>query len=303
MKNLCRLFFLSLVLAVIFMGCSHPADSKSSDSNAPERRLLIFVELDEERKFTTIKSDELGGNFSEDINYLGFSSVTIDIDGDTHPLEDAIRDGLITVEEIFAYARIDARNGICGEKYTSKNGLAYFTYSYPEFDIRLTYDVYETPDGKQHLINDLGIYQTGATPYSRYEDENGDRIDMEDWGLEFSVIEATPTSITLQCTQSGGQHIGDLVTTNYEILQKGIWAEPAYVDGVQAPFEYQEDVTIAQNTTSTYTFDWTGIYQPLEKSDYAFYLYIEDQYDESDFHPLMRNFVDRLCFRIDFSID
>ena len=77
---------------------------------------MITAITDESAGFTTIEPGELGGNFEEDIVYLSLSDVNITIDTSVYPLEEAIRDSLITVEEIFAYARLDARNEKIGKK-------------------------------------------------------------------------------------------------------------------------------------------------------------------------------------------
>ena len=61
---------------------------------------------------TTIPAEYFSGNYSEDICYYGLCDVSIQMDGETLKLEDAIRDGCITVEELTAYARIDAREGV-----------------------------------------------------------------------------------------------------------------------------------------------------------------------------------------------
>ena len=159
--------------------------------------LQITLTPDDSVDFITIPKEKLGGHFDEEITYYDVTNVMIDINGESKKLEEAIRDGEITVEAIYAYARMDARKGNCTESFESKNGLAKFTYRYPDFDLRLVYDVYETPDGESHLIQDIGIYRANADVLTRYTDDTGKWIDREDWGVMFEVVEATPTGLVL----------------------------------------------------------------------------------------------------------
>ena len=260
-------------------------------------------------KFATITSDQLGGNFDQDINYLGMSEVNWEVDGIIYSLADAIRDGITSVEEIFAYARIDARNGICTEEFTSKNGLAYFTYAYPEFDLRMTYDVYETPDGQQHLVNDIGIYASGADVFTAYTDEEtGVAIDREDWGLTFDVTETTPTSITLDCTQSGGQQIGELQIDYYYNIYSVVDGQTMLVPSLQGTMTYTEETLpppiadIKQDGSTRFTIDWTEKYGELDSGEYKIKLSVNDIFDESQVHPLMQDYFDRQSYWVEFTI-
>lgn len=270
------------------MGCAtiHPSKEHS-------RLLKITAERDESCGFTTITPEQLGGIFPEDIVYHNLSNVCIEITGRNYPLEEAIRDGRITVEEIFAYARIDARNGLCVEQPLTENGLTRFLYRYPECDVCLTYDIYETSDGKEHLIQDLGIYKDGINMHVGYnDDETGEPIDLENWGLQFEVVEATPTGVSLRYTQSGGQQIGELQIDYYGLyhIEDG-YKDIEKIDG--SPYgsaRLDPGIIIEENSESRLAFDWGGSYGTMPPGKYQIYLGISDVFDESQVHLLMRDF-------------
>ena len=70
------------------------------------------------------------------MTYVGLTDVCVEAVQGKKALEMAIQDGDISVEEIFAYARLDARNGFCTEHKNSKHGLTHFIYVYPEYKYR-----------------------------------------------------------------------------------------------------------------------------------------------------------------------
>ena len=83
--------FAILLCFVILCGCSTEPDSNS-------QRLLISAVADLNMNTQTVN----------DISYVNITDVTITLDGKAYALHDAIAEGVITVEEIMAYARIDA---------------------------------------------------------------------------------------------------------------------------------------------------------------------------------------------------
>lgn len=298
--------YIFIVLAILLSGCSQTDQILSTVPTTTEitnkPRLQISVIVNEDADFTTIKAEQLGGNFEEDISYYDLIDVTINIGGKNHPLDEAIRDGLITVEEIFAYARIDARNGICTENFESNHGLTHFTYAYPAFDLRLTYDVYETPDGKTHLINDFGIYRSGANISSFYpDDETGLLIDREDWGLTFEAASATAYNVTLNYTQSGGQHIGDIIVEYYSLFTASDYKFVTRLDGIHTVDQYQS-IPLLQNTSSQITINWTDTHGAIPSGEYILRIHLLDIFDESTVHPLMDDFSNKLYYDVPFSI-
>ncbi len=285
----------------LLAGCNQTPDNYNT---LTERRLLISAATDIDAGFTTIKAEDLGGNFEEDIAYSYLSDVNITIGKSVYPLEAAIRDGLITVEEIFAYARIDARNDICRETYFTYHGLTKFIYHYPEFDIQITYDVFDAPNGKQYLINDLLICQSGSSPGFGYkDDEAGESIAREDWGIEFEVKEANATSLTLRMRQYGGQQIGQLCLDRYGLYHTENKQERIKkLDGTKESVSIAQAIPLQMNGTSEITLNWEMDYGVLSSGNYTMYLYIQDIFDAEDVHPLMEDFSDNQIYWIDFAI-
>ncbi|MBQ3192454.1 MAG: hypothetical protein IJB59_02660 [Oscillospiraceae bacterium] len=298
---------ISLLFSLTFCSmllCSCSVQTNDTPQDSTNRKLTISAVADSSAGFTTIAPESLGGNFEEDIVYLNLTDVTVTVAETAYPLEEAIRDGHITVEEIFAYARIDARNGICKESHTTRNGLTVFTYAYPEFDLSLTYDVYETPDGKQHLINDMGIYNSyGANVVTIYEDEEtGERIDRENWGLTFTVTDANADCVTLECTQTGGQHIGDLRIYSFVVYRDGEKYSIPDQNGEYRGANVLPEILIPNETTSTVTLNWQKELGSLSPGSYRIFINIHDIYDITQVHPLMKDFQDVQQYRVEFTI-
>lgn len=305
-----------LTAAAFSLGCflSNPSQPEAHTITSPENtqestdllttdRPVISAKRSQED--TTIPAEYFAGNYSEDICYYGLCDVTIQLDGETLKLEDAIRDRRITVEELTAYARIDAREGICGFDQKTVNGLTVFIYRYPEYQLEEVYDVYETPDGKQHVITQVDLHYTSYQSGSirpLLMDENG-WIDSEDWGLTFELVSATNSSATLQSTQSGGQQIGNFALDSYAIYSE---AAGEYLNvqnaGVNIFAQPPLEISITMDGTGPLTIDWTDAFGQLEPGKYILRLVVADIYDPEQVHPLMKNFWDYQTYYIAFSV-
>ena len=129
-----------LLICVFFLGKSHGGTYITTtaievtipEENA-EQSLRISATMDKNEGFNVISLEQ--GNYQE-ISYLNLINVSIEIDGTTMQLEDALQEGFTSVDELIASARKDAANGLCGESSKSKNGLTEFKYHYPDFTIR-----------------------------------------------------------------------------------------------------------------------------------------------------------------------
>lgn len=300
------LIILALVLVILvgFGGyvLGQGASSTHSES-ASDRHLRINATPDEDAGDVVFTSSELGGNFTEGLGYRSVTNVTIEINGETMKLEEALRDGAISQEEIFFYARLDAAEGICEENSVSTNGLTNFTYSYPEYDLRLIYDIYETPDGQQHLISNMGIYMTGTAPSAYrtfYDTETNTRYDAEDWGLGFKIEDVTSSGIKLSCTQTGGQQIGQLYVTYYLLRNDEGWVDR--IDGNSGEAPDYDDCAINMDGTTEVVIDWGNYFGELPSGSYTLELYVKDIYDESQVHPLMMDYYDLQAYLVDFQI-
>lgn len=292
------LIFITICLALFWNII--PPKKASTYSN---RQLRITAVTNEEAGITTISSEQLGECFTNGITIYDLSDVNIEIEDSVYPLEEAFLNNLISIEEIFYYARVDSKNGFCTENYISENGLAHFIYTYPEFDLQLIYDVYETPDGSKHLINEIGFYKIGSTISKHYIDkETGDRLDKENWGLIFEVVENTHEGLTISCTQSGGQQIGELILDFYDLYDATTNSFIPLQAGVLSIKQYQHDIVIPKDDTTTITIDWTQVYGTVSNGNYYILLNIRDEFDHDMLHPLMKNFYNIQTYRIDFSI-
>lgn len=269
-----------------------------------ERTLRLDMEVSEDA-YTEFTPDQLSGNIDGTLTYVDVTNVSIAVDGSVLHLEDAIRDGRISLEELVASARIDARHGFCEEKTKTKHSLTIFLYQYPEFDLRVIYDVYKSPDGTEHLLKDFDVCADANTYVSIFTDDAGNRLDQEDWGLAIEVVACSPCSITLWCTQSGGQQIGQLVADFFYLDHAGPHTEESAVpllEGVVSTEQFHPKPIIQRNATSEITLDWTNLYGTLAPGDYVMTLKVTDKYDPADVHPLMENFVDTESFLLEFTV-
>lgn len=290
-----------ILVSSILCGCSTNQQSPPPGSG---RRLMITAVNDESSGFTTITPDQLGGNYSCDIVYFNLRNVAIDIDGANYPLETAIHDGLISIEEIIAYTRIDARNGLCTEKYTTNHDLTQFTYTYPEYEIRITYDIFKSPTGKEHLINDIGIYMVGSEIFTGYKDEEtGEPIDKEDWGITFEIADATSSNLSLICYQTAGQHIGKLYIDIFGLYYADNTLEHVQkADGSPPAIKPEEIIYIQNDGITEISLEWKEAYGTLPSGKYKLYMYISDKFDPSIVHPLMEDFKTEQIYWIEFAI-
>lgn len=290
---------LFLVLSILFCSCSEESTSKVTLAETkPEQRLHITARYQKGPEgYASFTSEELGGNLGDSLEYMGLTDVTITIEGSAYPLEEAIKNGLISVEEIFAFARLDARNGFCNETHKTKNGLTHFTYHYEGIDLCLVYDVYETPNGQTHLINDIGVYHDGAKVYHMYtDDKTGERLDYEDWGLNFTVSDVSPTGVTILCQQSGGQQIGELY------IDYVWWLSEVTEKSLTADDQPSPEIPLAMEGESSLSFDWSEKYGTLPSGNYELILCVNDHFDEAQVHPLMKDFQQRQYYSIELTI-
>ena len=238
----------------------------------------------------------------KEVTLWDIADITIDIDGTTRKLADALQDGSVTVDRLIADARQDADQGYCHEKAVSKNGLTEFTYYYGDFRLHYVYDIYETPDGKQHLIADFSIIDSRSDVVSyRYSyDENGNCIDFEDWGLTFTISQADDV-ITVVCTQSGGQQFGNLQFSEAFLEKKNPSTQQ---------WESLEDnftpgcigTALTMGGTTELTFDVAEKGEPLPAGDYSLAMQFTDCYDPEEIPSLMRKYHDRQWYTVEFTI-
>lgn len=307
---------LSVVLIALFAalcGCARTQVPKATapaaaDAIISQQKLAFSVTPAEEERYTVLSREELGGKTDADVSYRGFAEVCVRVGGVEIPLAEAIRDNRLTVPEIFAFARMDAENGFCQEEFFSEHGLTHFSYTYPECVLQLAYDVYETPNGNQTLMEEVYIADRRRDESHVYVDENsewGYFLDREDWGLTFKVSHVSPTQITLDCTQRGGQQIGELLIDDYLLFPAEASVDPdqapSYIGNYRKGSEWQP-ISISPGASGPITIDWSASAGTLEPGDYYLQLDIFDIYEESEVHPLMVNYYDKQRYNIAFSI-
>lgn len=285
---------LILLLSLIFVPIIAVFATKHHFSSPIEEvstRLSISTEYDEDAYFNTEIPLFDGTNLL--LCYDGLTNVTVSLNETSVNLEDALRDGGISLGQILSIAQLDTQASICTTRWNSRNGLAHFCYSYPGFDLWITNDIYETPDGHQHLIRDITLAQPGSDVTFVYND-----LDQEDWGIAFSVADASPSEITLNYTQSGGQQIGQLMTCGYQIsnLDRNLAVQELDSSNLQ------EQMPISMNSQGSLTLDIETHFGLLPAGEYGMYLYILDQYEETNVPPLTRNYHDMQCYWIEFII-
>ena len=299
---------LLVVLMLLTCGCGQQQTVESG------QRLLISAVADTE-SFTTIPKEDLNGNYDGNLKFQNIKDVTITLDGKAYPLEAAIADGLITVEEIEAYARIDARNGFCTEVADSYKGVTHFIYRYAGVcDLYFTHDIYETPDGSDPVTTyfavsnnnglDNSFYTGGSTLFNVLEANYP--ADMEDWKLKFEITGASSTGFTLNVHQeyspnkkNGSQQIGQLQLACFEIF---------YLDELTTSYLYRfdgEECFIENGTTKAFEISFADAENcpaELPSGSYRIYLDIKDVFDEADVHPLMQDYHQSQGYWVSFDI-
>ena len=292
-----------LVLSAFFLGRSLGSTETAVEDGLSKRNLRLSATTDRNEPDKVIPLAQ--GNFPE-AHYWSVKDVTVQLDGTRMPLEDALCQGLVTVDDVIASAREDAAVGRCKESSQSKNGLAVFRYHYPAFNLQSLYDIYETPDGWRHRITDFSVYGIGRDPgYSiGWDEETGDPIDYEDWGLTFTVTQLSPSGVTLECAQSGGQQFGKLNVAGLMLSRKNPdtqdWERVEPLDasiGADIYKAYSEitpkpEDDLAMGGTKELTYDLEAMFGRLTAGEYEISLKIVDCYDEADVPPLSRNFYD-----------
>ena len=314
-----HIYAIVLVVLALLLGVCAAFIAKSGDSVSPAEQALIPAEVtatapekltvsgnqslrmeaeaEDGAEHTAIFPAGRGSDCRTELHYVDVSDVRVEVDGTVYYLEDAMREERISLEQIYAYSRIDARLGYCETFTKVRNGLTFLVFRYPEYELRFTYDYDSLPDGEHRLVNELYISK------NRYDVNSGDnRVVQEDWGVTFEVREVNSSSITLRCTQSGGQQLGELTVDLFFIDSAREEASLPRLDGDTDIDSYQPRTIISRDTVSEITLDWTDIYGELFPGDYLLSLRVTDAYDPADTHPVMSKFESRQSYTIPFAV-
>ena len=294
-KSVIALTLMTLLMA----GCGAGTEPEELQQELPYLRLTVQLDEGSEPRY-------LVNEFSEEafttVYIRDVGQVDIEINGETMQLEDALEQQRISVAEISVFARLDAQKGFCQETYETDKGLTNFIYNYGDYEVTVCNDVYETPAKGDYRIERIGITPTGFTGYGRYgyyrDPEDGWVIDREDWGLSFTCTEVTATSATIQCTQKGGQLIGQLLLDGYD-MGKDEGMPDRLTDSSDLP---AANVTLNMSGETTFTLDWTEEYGQLPSGSYWINLSIIDQFEKDQVHPLMQDYHDWQYYTVNIQI-
>ena len=265
--------------------------SPANGANVSGQKLLLNAQVD--HKFGQTSLPVL--NRETSVLICNLSNVSIQLAEGEVLLEEALAAGAVMPEDIISWAKQDAAAGICKEIYASKNSLNCFIYRYSQLELCVYDDVYETPDGQQHLIRDLTIRESGSSTTGvsfSSPDENGklQNIDREDWGLSFTVERAEDDSLRLIIKQSGGQQIGTLEI--YDCLIYNIGQDiPVYESGEILQINANAETALVLNCPAA-----------LPSGEYNMRLMIRDKFDPTQVHPLMRDYEDSQYHFIKFTL-
>lgn len=107
------------------------------------------------------------------------------------------------------------------------------------------------------------------------------------WGIAFMAKDITPTSLTLVCTQSGGEPTGKLQTGSWFILQNWTqengWKEVQHIQGNDYLAWTEEAYHIPTNDTISWQINWEHVYKKLHVGKYRIGKEIMDFRKTGDF--------------------
>lgn len=310
-KRYCVLI-LMLLFCVNLAGCAgngaeETATVETTEETGPQQRLVLTLTRNENGGFVQATPQLEGKIGSGELLYSGLSAVAIELDGKSVDLIEAIQNDEITLEEILAYAKIDARNGLCEMKYQSKLGYAHYGYCYEGFEILSAYDVFEDADGEIYHVESMtigtpGTY-SGAVFGNPIIEKDGEEVflGVEDWGLTFEIKESRPDGIVLNCIQSESQQNGELEVFSYSIYQLGEGGRRIMCPQKQSVRqEAMEPLRIQRNGTTELELCWLEKYEELAPGEYYLSLDIEDVYEQES--SMVRDFTKWRGYDIRFEI-
>lgn len=110
------------------------------------------------------------------------------------------------------------------------------------------------------------VFVAGCTPFA---DPSAGQQD--EWGIELSAQDVTPTGITLVCRQSGGNAAGELQTGSpfsIDQLVEGEWRPVPTVMGIHDWAWTMEGWMIQRDSTTRWEVSWEFLYGDLAPGTY-----------------------------------
>lgn len=224
----------------------------------------------------------------------------------------ALSSGKLSSEDVVHQAFLDAAQGLCNRTEISRYGLSRYRFHYPNFDLCITRDVFESAAGGRYPIFSIAFYLPGEGVSSELEQylyaEDGTMVDTraEDWGLQFSVGEAGADHILLNATQKNGQQLGTLTIQRYSIYNtaEGQRTERNLVCTIDEEEKLRQEYPIPSGAQTDITLDWEKLYGSLPSGDYELHLMIEDVYDETQPRSsLQQNYTDIQRYVVPFHVE
>ena len=169
-----KMIAITLASLLLLTGCGGKAQGGTAptapqEETVQEGQRLHLTVVPEEDSLEAFPMPQGTEKTYGDLTYAGVKDVRVQLPSGEKALAQALSDGDISLGEIFAYAQLDAQNGFCQGRYTSKNGLAQYYYMYPEYRLYLVNDIYELPNGTAIPVQELSIcdLHKGGERYQR----------------------------------------------------------------------------------------------------------------------------------------
>lgn len=114
---------------------------------------------------------------------------------------------------------------------------------------------------------------------------------IETWGVTLVAEDVTPTSLTIKCTQSGGEVTGELQTGSWFVLeswtQEDGWKEVDYVPQKYDVAWTEEAWKISTDATTEWKVNWEWLYGKLPAGKYRIGKEIMDFRATGDYNTMI----------------
>ena len=91
----------------------------------------------------------------------------------------------------------------------------------------------------------------------------------ETWGVTLTAENVTPTSLTIKCTQSGGEPTGELQTGSWYILETWTQEEGWHEDSSHAEVCWTDEAwIISKDSVTEWEVNWEWLYGELSEGKY-----------------------------------
>ena len=262
-KILCTILCVASLLFVA--GCG-------STKAAPE--LKLSVENNRE-SYLYFPGSVLGKNLNPGMDYQYVGNVQIQVGRESLPLEKAIRDGKVTIQQMYAQACKDGEEQICTLTRLSQNGVTNNLFCYPDFQINIVDDLLEY-DGRDIPVAYLAVSSADQTPNTidGWDSQRKSPRVKEDWGLSFEAA-FSGSSLSVTVHQSGGMQQGTLTVENAAIIDQYPFALSDQDGNVRLTQLEGAPLTMGGESSMEINLaDFLG--QEPEKGTYALRICIED---------------------------